>query len=135
DIVLNNSATILNVSAQDLMTLVEKVPAPQLQASDDGESPEPQRVQEVTLDPTKGWLALLALRSPAARAWLQAQACERVLDDGQPDSVLLVKILDADFRMEEPASVNTWLATLDPAEEAALSSVLERDVPLEAKVV
>ncbi len=37
--------------------------------------------------------------------------------------------------MDEPASVNTWLATLEPGEEAALSTVLEREVPLEAKVV
>jgi DNA primase len=130
--VLSDAAMRLEVSPQDLRVLVKRVPQ---RAALGEETAEPQRVQEVTLDPTKEWLALLALRSPAARAWLQAQACERVLDDGQPDSVLLVKILDADFRMEEPASVNTWLATLDPAEEAALSTVLERDVPLEAKVV
>ncbi len=130
--VLSDAAMRLEVGQQDLRVLVKRVPQ---RAALGEENAEPQRVQEVTLDPTKEWLALLALRSPAARAWLQAQACERVLDDGEPDSVLLVKILDADFRMEEPASVNTWLATLDPGEEAALSTVLEREVPREAKVV
>ena len=49
--------------------------------------------------------------------------------------MLLVKILDADFRPDEPSSVNAWLSTLDPGEEAALSAVLEREVPLEARVV
>jgi hypothetical protein len=58
-----------------------------------------------------------------------------VLDDGQPDSELLVKILDAEFRVDEPASVNAWLSMLDSAEEAALSSVLEMAVPLDSRVV
>ena len=130
--VLSDVAMRLGVSAQDLRALIKR--APQRPALDQ-ENAEPQRVQEVTLDPTKEWLALLALRSPAARMWLQAQGCDRVLNDEEADTVLLVKILDADFRVDEPASVNAWLATLDPGEEAALSAVLEREVPLEAKVV
>jgi len=77
----------------------------------------------------------VALRSQAARAWLQSRSCERVLDDGQPDSELLGKILDADLRVDEPASVNAWLSTLEPAEEAALSSVLELAVPQDAQVM
>jgi DNA primase len=130
--VLSDAAMRLEASPQDLRVLVKRAPQ---RAALGEESAEPQRVQEVTLDPTKEWLALLALRSPTARMWLQAQGCERVLNDGQPDSVLLVKILDAEFRVEEPSSVNAWLATLEPAEEAALSTVLEREVPGEAKVV
>ena len=130
--VLSDVAMRLEASPQDLRVLVKR--APQRPALGD-ENAEPQRVQEVKLDPTKEWLALLALRSPAARMWLQAQGCDRLLNDGQPDTVLLVKILDADFRVDEPASVNAWLATLDPGEEAALSAVLEREVPLEARVV
>ena len=130
--VLNNAAMRLGVSPQDLRMLVKR--APQRPALGD-ENAEPQRVEEVKLDPTKEWLALLALRSPAARMWLQAQGCDRVLDDGQPDSVLLLKILDADFRVDEPSSVNAWLSTLDPAEEAALSALIERAVPAEARVV
>ena len=130
--VLNNAAMRLGVSPQDLRVLVKR--AAQRPALGD-ENAEPQRVEEVKLDPTKEWLALLALRSPAARMWLQAQGCDRVLDDGQPDSVLLLKILDADFRVDEPSSVNAWLSTLDPAEEAALSALIERAVPAEARVV
>src|SRR5437763_1846103 len=74
-------------------------------------------------------------RCGRARMWLQAEGCDRVLNDEQPDSVLLLKILEAEFRADEPPSVNAWLATLDPGEEAALSGVLEREVPPEAKVV
>ncbi len=132
DAVLNNAAMRLEASPQDLRVLVKR--APQRPALGD-ENPEPQRAEVVTLDPTKEWLALLALRSPAARMWLQAQGCDRVLNDDQPDTVLLVKILDADFRADEPSSVNAWLSTLDPGEESALSAVLEREVPLEARVV
>ena len=132
DAVLSDAAMRLEVSPQDLRVLIKR--APQRPALDE-ENAEPPRLQEVKLDPTKEWLALLALRSPAARMWLQAQGCDRVLNDAEPDTVLLVKILDADFRADEPSSVNAWLSTLDPGEEAALSAVLERDLPLEARVV
>jgi len=131
--VLSNAATRIEASTHDLRVLVRRVP--QRQPGGDGEPAVQERAQPVALDPTKEWLALVALRSQAARAWLQAQASERVLDDGQPDSELLVKILDAEFRVDEPASVNAWLSTLDSAEEAALSSVLEMDAPQDAQVV
>lgn len=130
--VLNNAAMRLGASAQDLRVLIKRAPQ---RAVLDEENPEPERAEPITLDPTKEWLAHLALRSPAARMWLQAQGCDRVLNDGQPDSVLLLKILDADFRADEPASMNAWLATLEPGEESALSSALSRDVPPEARVV
>lgn len=130
--VLNNAAMRLGASAQDLRVLIKRAPQ---RAALDEENPEPERAEPITLDATKEWLAHLALRSPAARMWLQAQGCDRVLNDGQPDSVLLLKILDADFRADEPASMNAWLATLEPGEESALSSALSRDVPPEARVV
>jgi DNA primase len=130
--VLNNAAMRLGASAQDLRVLIKRAPQ---RAVLDEENPEPERAEPITLDATKEWLAHLALRSPAARMWLQAQGCDRVLNDGQPDSVLLLKILDADFRADEPASMNAWLATLEPGEESALSSALSRDVPPEARVV
>jgi DNA primase len=130
--VLSDVAMRLEASPQDLRVLVKR--APQRPALNE-ETAEPRRVQQITLDPTKEWLALLALRSPAARMWLQAQGCDRVLNDDQPDSLLLLKILDADFRVDEPASVNAWLSTLDPGEESTLSAILEREVPIEAKVV
>ena len=134
DIVLNNTASLLQVSTQELKSLVEQLRSPQRAVLDE-ENPEPERAEPITFDATKEWLAHLALRSPAARMWLQAQGCDRVLNDGQPDSVLLLKILDADFRADEPASMNAWLATLEPGEESALSSALSRDVPPEARVV
>ncbi len=130
--VLNNAAMRIEASPQDLRVLIKRVPQ---RAALDEENSQSQRSEAVTLDPTKEWIALLALRSPAARMWLQAQGCDRVLNDGQPDSVLLLKVLDAEFRADEPASVNAWFSTLDPGEESALSSLLERAVPPEARVV
>ena len=132
DAVLNNAAMRLEASPQDLRMLVKRAPQrPSLGEAD----AVPQHVEAVALDATKEWLALLAMRSPAARMWLQAQGADRVLDDGQPDSALLAKILDADFRPEDTASVNAWLTTLEPGEEAALSTLLEREVPVEARVI
>jgi len=131
--VLGNAAMRIGASAQDLRVLVKR--APQRQPAGEAEPANQERVQAVSLDRTKEWLALVALRSQAARAWLQSRSCERVLDDGQPDSELLGKILDADLRVDEPASVNAWLSTLEPAEEAALSSVLELAVPQDAQVM
>ncbi len=132
DAVLNNAATRLGASAQDLRVLIKR--APKRAALDDSDH-EPPPAEAVTFDPTKEWLALLALRSPAARIWLQAQGCDRVLDDGQADSELLIKILDAEFRADDPASLNAWLTTLAPHEEAAVSTVLEHEVPAEPKVI
>ena len=129
----NDAAMRLSVSPQEFKNLVNR--APRMQQGGDGDAKEERKVETVTLDPTKGLLALLALRDPAVRAWLQGQGTGGVLDDGQPDSALVAKILDADIRVDDPASVNSWLATLAPEEEVALSSVLEIDVPLEASVV
>src|SRR5262249_51688533 len=70
---------------------------------------------------------LLALRDPAARAWLQAQSRDRILNDGQSDSALLIKILDADLRAGEAASINAWLETLETSEGAMVSGIIERD--------
>ena len=123
DAVLNNAAMRLGASAQDLRVLIKRAPQ---RAVLDEENAEPQRTLEETLNP-KEWLALLALRDPAARAWLQAQVWDRVLNDGESDSALLVKILDADLRAGDAASINAWLGTLDATEDAMVSGILERD--------
>ena len=133
DAVLNNAAMRLEVSPQDLRVLIKRVQA--TPRTDGDESQQTGRAEPIVLDPTKEWLAVLALRDPAARAWLQAQAWDRVLDDGRPDSALLAKILDAEFRADDAASINSWLATLDAAEEAALSGILERNAPADGKVL
>ncbi|MEQ1853114.1 MAG: DNA primase [Chthoniobacteraceae bacterium] len=133
DAVQNNAAMRLEVSPQDFRALVKR--APQAPQNDGEETKAPQKVQTVVLDPTKELLALLALRDQAARAWLQCLQWTRVLEDGLPDSVLLGKIFDAEFRVDDPASVNAWITTLDPGEEITVSAILEKKAPLEARVV
>ena len=133
DAVLNNAAMRIEVSAQELRTIIKRAPA--TPRTDEEESQQATRREPVVMDPTKEWLALLALRSQAARAWIQSQVWDRVLDDGQPDSALLAKILDAEFRVDDAASINSWIATLEPEEEAGLSGILERDVPLDGKIL
>lgn len=100
--------------------------------ADGAKPPKPDRIE---LPPTHQWLVLLALRHAVSRAWLQAQPWERVLDDATEASALLVKILDADLRPDDNASLNSFFSTLGTAEEAALCSLLERPVPPGAKVV
>jgi DNA primase len=125
DAVRNNAAMRLEISPQELLTIIKR--APTVSRTGEDETQEVKRMQPIVMDPTREWLALLALRNQAARTWLQAQAWERVLDDGEPISALLGKILDAEFGVDDTASFNSWIATLEPEEEAAISGILERD--------
>ena len=133
DAVLNNAAMRLEVSAQELRMIIKRAPATPRAGED--ESQQADRAEPIILDPTKQWLALLALRDPAARAWLQAQSWDRGLDDGQPDSALLTKVFEAELRAGDAASINAWIATLNAAEEAALSGILDREAPPEGKLL
>lgn len=131
--VLNNAAIRLEVGPEQLRTLLKR---PQFQPrNSEDEVLDAAPIEPVAFDQTQQLLALLALRSPVARAWLQAQSRSRVLNDGTPGSALLVNILDADFRADDPASVNTFLATLEASEEALLSTILDRDLPEHCKAL
>jgi DNA primase len=131
DVVLNNAAVRLEVGAQDLRKLLKQ--APDSRPGDDAAGEAAQRIEPIVLDRTRGMLALLALRDDAARTWLQeARAAERLPDDGQPGTLLLQKVLSADIRIADPASVNAWLSTLDAAEEAAVSVLLSEKLPPDA---
>jgi DNA primase len=132
--ILNNAAVRLEIPADQLRRLLHEPREVAYQHSDE-EKNAPVKFEPIEFDQTREWLAVLALRQPAARAWLQAQAWDRVLDDGNPASSLLAKILEAEFRPDDPASLNAWLATLPADEEASLSSALTRPLPKDAKVM
>jgi hypothetical protein len=79
-------------------------------------------------------LCLLALRDDAARRFLLEQHWREVL--GQTSGAdLLVRILESGLRPEDPASLNAFMATLSPAEEAVVSGWLLQRVPPKALAV
>ncbi|CAN5729023.1 hypothetical protein BH20VER1_BH20VER1_16440 [soil metagenome] len=79
-------------------------------------------------------LCLLALRGAAARAFLLEEDWREVLSQ-TPDAALLVRILEADLRPNDPASVNAFMASLPSAEEALVSGWLLQRMPPNAENV
>src|SRR6266403_836613 len=76
-------------------------------------------------------LCLLALRDEEARAFLLEQNWREVLAS-VPGSDLLTKILQADLRPADSASLNLFQTTLSPAEESLVSGWLLQKMPANA---
>jgi len=131
--VLNNAATRLELGAEQLRTLIKKA-AVSVSRDEETAVAIPER-PNIELDLTQQWLAVVALRDPGSRDWLRQQEWERLLDDGTAGSALLATILRAEFRPDEPASLNAFLATLEPVEESTLSNVLEHKVPKDPQII
>jgi DNA primase len=79
-------------------------------------------------------LCLLALRDQETRAFLLEQNWREVLDQ-TPGAELLARILENDFRPEDPASLNAFMATLSAQEERVMSAWLLQRVPPNATAV
>ena len=75
-----------------------------------------------------GMLCLLALRDAEAREFLQGQEWREMLSH-TPDAEILGRILAADLRPDDPASLNAFMASLAPGEEALVSSWLLQKMP------
>ncbi len=75
---------------------------------------------------TVAMLCLLALRDDEARDFLLAQNWREVLEL-TPDSEILVRILESDLRPSDSASINAFMATLTPPEEAMVSWWLQEE--------
>jgi DNA primase len=65
-------------------------------------------------------LCVLALRDPDSRKFLLSQKWREVLAE-TPGAELLARILNADIDVENPATLNAFLASLEPHEEAMLA--------------
>src|SRR5664279_2301641 len=73
-------------------------------------------------------LCLLALRSAEPREFLQAQGWREML--GQtPDAEILGRILGADLRPDDPASINAFMSGLSTGDEALVASWLLQKMP------
>jgi len=88
----------------------------------------PATAEPLVLDSTMRFLALVALRDPAARAWILAENWQRLLGN-DPDAGLVVKVLSGYLNPDDPASVSAFLATLSAPEESAISAMLEERLP------
>jgi hypothetical protein len=73
-------------------------------------------------------LCLLALRQVEAREFLQAQDWSAMLAQ-TPDAEILGRILAADLRPDDPASINAFMSGLAPGDEALVSTWLLQKMP------
>jgi DNA primase len=125
--VLNKSATRLEISPVEFARLLQSAPQPDTHDAGTDEASSPAAPPTV-LDPTLRLLALTVLHSEEARKWVLAAPWRDLLLP-EPDAALVVKILESTLRIEEPASMNVFLATLDATDEAAVSGLLEEKAP------
>ncbi len=121
--VVSKISARLGVTAPDFQALLPK------QRRDSGR-PDQAGPAEVGLAPRHdvAMLCLLALRDETARDFLRSQNWREILDQ-VPDAEILVRILESDFRPDDPASLNAFMATLSPNEERIVSSWLLRKMP------
>jgi hypothetical protein len=68
------------------------------------------------------------LRDETAREFLRGQNWREILAQ-VPDAEILVRVLESDLRPTDAASLNTFMATLSPADEGLVSSWLLQKVP------
>jgi DNA primase len=92
-----------------------------------------RRAQESDIAPRHdvAMLSLLALRDEAARSFLVQQNWRELLQQIS-GAQLLIRILEADLRPDEPASLNSFMSKLSAEEEGLVSAWLMQKVPANA---
>jgi len=122
--VANRASARIGVPRTDFERLLSK-PSRERFSVDDGEArPEvaPPPRHDVAM------LCLLALRHEEARQFLLAQDWRQMLAH-TPDAQMLSRILESDLRPDDPASLNAFMSSLSPGEEALVSSWLLQRMP------
>jgi len=127
--VLSRVSSRLGVPASDLETLLSKQPRDRSPGTKRKES-EPVVVPSHDI----AILCLLALRDEAARNFLLEQNWREVLAQ-TPGAEFLARILEADLRVEDVASLNAFMATFSPQEEGLVSAWLMQKMPPNANAV
>jgi hypothetical protein len=74
------------------------------------------------------------LRDPSARDFLLGENWREILSQ-TPGSEFLVRILEANLRPDDPASLSVFMASVSPAEEAMVASWLIQKIPANAGTV
>jgi DNA primase len=121
--VANKVSARLGVPRSDFERLLTKPSRDRVSADDSrGETMTPAPRHEIAM------LCLLALRHAEAREFLQAQGWREML--GQtPDAEILGRILEAELRPDDPASINAFMSGLSTGDEALVSSWLLQKMP------
>jgi len=112
--VVYKAAARLDLPAADLKNLVPKVStrSSELVERDVESVASPQNIKQ---------LCILALRDSEVRNFLLAQPWRQMLAK-TPGTELLCRILSADVRPEDAATIASFLASLEPEEEAVVSN-------------
>jgi DNA primase len=112
--VIYKAAARFDLPAADLKNLLPKTSA---RSTESAESD----IQSVTSSQNIKQLCILALRDSEVRDFLLGQPWRETLAK-TPGTELLCRILGADVRPEDPATVASFLTSLEPKEEALLSN-------------
>ena len=121
--VANKVSARIGVARSDFERLLTKPNRDRVSPDDSrGETMTPAPRPEVAM------LCLLALRHGEAREFLQAQGWREMLAQ-TPDAEILGRILGADLRPDDPASINAFMAGLSTGDEALVSSWLLQKMP------
>jgi DNA primase len=121
--VANKVSARIGVPRSDFERLLTKPNRDRVSPDDSrGETMTPAPRHEVAM------LCLLALRHAEAREFLQAQGWREMLAQ-TPDAEILGRILEADLRPDDPASINAFMSGLSTGEEALVSSWLLQKMP------
>jgi DNA primase len=126
--VANRLVTRLETSREEFGRLLV---APRRSPSGEGSEPPPERITPALTDPCLRLLASVALRDAAGRNWI-LEAPWRDLFAAEPEGTLVAKILEAPLEVEgeQIGGLSSFLAELEPAEEAEISSLLGQPAEL-----
>ena len=127
--VLSRVSSRLGVPASDLETLLSQQPRDRSPWTKRKES-EPILVPPHDI----AILCLLALRDEPARNFLLGRDWREILAQ-TPGAEFLARILEAKLRVEDPASLNAFMAMLSPQEEGLISAWLMQKMPPNASAV
>jgi DNA primase len=128
--VISKVSARLGVAPADFANLVPKTSRARLPN-------EPQRPARTVAPAPRheiALLCLLALRDSAARDFLLEQEWPEVIEE-TPGTEMLGRILAADLRPDDPASLNLFLSTLASEEESLVSGWLLQKMPPNAETV
>jgi DNA primase len=121
--VANKASARIGVPRADFERLLAR---PNRERFSTDDAPQPQLIAPPRHE--IGMLCLLALRDGEARTFLQSQGWLEMLSV-TPNAEILGRILESDLRPDDPASLNTFMASLAPGEEALVSGWLLQKMP------
>ncbi len=122
--IINRVTMRLEVSAQEFARLLKQPPP----KSDEDETLDAKPVARREFDSTIALLLKVSLTDQAAREWLREQRWEPILADNE-DSALARRVVFAEVNVDDPASLTAFFSTLESADEADLTDLLESPQP------